>query len=270
MRRVAPRLVQPAAILVLATALLPLPAAAQEMTAARKFGRGFAGLTTFVLEVPGNITQEARSNGALSAATVGLTMGLAKMIARPLVGAYELVTAPFPLPEGFEPMLAPEFPWGYFNSAPGRVYGFTDTYLDAEKAAIEQIPGAVVERRRGALFVQFPGDLLFATGSSQLNGAAQARLRSLAAVLVDHPDTAVQVQGYADATGTAESNVALSARRAEAVQRYLVGRGVPASRVAVAGFGAEAPVASNQTPSGRQANRRVEIEVRASGVAAYR
>lgn len=270
MRRSAFRLAASTALLVLGATLLSGVAGAQEMTAARKFGRGLAGMTTSILEIPGNITQEARTNGALSAATVGLGMGIVKMVMRPIVGAYELVTAPFPAPEGFEPMLAPEFPWSYFDSAPGRVYGFADTYLDVEKAALEEIPGVVVERRRGALSVQFPGDLLFATASSRLNSAAQGRLRDVARVLQDHPETVVEVQGFADVTGRPEANLELAARRAGAVQRYLVGQGVDASRLSVESFGAAAPIATNQTPAGRQANRRVELEIRASGVAAFR
>jgi putative exosortase-associated protein (TIGR04073 family) len=245
-------------------------AGAQEMTSARKVGRGLAGLTTFPLELPGNIVQEGRTNGALSAATAGVAVGLVKMVARPLVGVYELVTAPFELPEGFEPVLEPEFPWSYFDSAPGRVYGFTPIYLDAEKAAVEAIPGAVAVRRRGALAVQFPDDLLFASGSAQLSPRARGRLNDLALVLREHPDTVVEVQGFTDGSGRPDDNLALSERRAEAVRSYLVSRGIDASRVEPAGFGEIGPVASNETPAGRQANRRVEIEIRASGVAAYR
>ena len=125
-------------------------------------------------------------------------------------------------------------------------------------------------RRRGALAVQFPGDLLFATGSTRLNTAAQGRLGDVSRVLKDHPETVVEVLGFSDATGRPEANVQLSAQRASAVQRYLVSQGIDASRVSVTGFGAEAPVATNQTPAGRQANRRVELEIRASGVAAFR
>ena len=166
--------------------------------------------------------------------------------------------------------MAPEFPWSYFNSAPGRVYGFAPTYLDSEKAAIEDIPGAVVVRRRGALAVQFPGDLLFPSESATLSPAAQARLRPLAQVLKDHPDTVVEVQGFTDASGRPELNLALSARRARAVEHYLVSQGIDSTRVASAGFGEAAPVATNQTPGGRLQNRRVEIEIRKSGVAALR
>jgi putative exosortase-associated protein (TIGR04073 family) len=96
-------------------------AQAQEQTAARKFGRGLAGLTLGILELPGNIVEESRANGALSAMTVGVVMGVAKVPARTVIGAYELLSAPFPLPAGFEPLMSPEFSWQYFESGPSSV-----------------------------------------------------------------------------------------------------------------------------------------------------
>ncbi len=259
------------ALLSVALLLLGAPASAEpEMTAARKAGRGLAGLTTFPLELPGNMVQEGRTNGAAAALTAGFAIGIGKMVARPLVGVFELLTAPFPVPTGFEPVLSPEFPWRYFRSEPGRVYGFTPTYLDVEKQAIQQIPGAIVVRRRGALAVQFPAELLFETGSATLRPAARERLRQLADVLRQHPDTLIEVQGYSDALGTPETNLTISDARSDAVRSYLVGQGVDGARISAAGFGDTAPVATNETPAGRQANRRVEIQIRKSGVAAYR
>ncbi|MDJ0850951.1 MAG: exosortase system-associated protein, TIGR04073 family [Myxococcota bacterium] len=271
MRR-SPYLLTHVALVVASVTLAGAPPAGAEpeMTAARKAGRGLAGLTTFPLELPGNVVQEGRTNGYLAGATVGLAMGIGKMVARPLVGVYELLTAPFPIPQGFEPVLSPEFPWRYFSSEPGRVYGFTPTYLDEEKQAIEQIPGAVVVRRRGALALQFPADLLFESGSATLRPAARSRLQQLATVLRDHPDTLVEVLGHTDAVGTADVNLSISDARSDAVRSYLVGQGVNGARISATGYGATAPVATNETPAGRQANRRVEIQIRKSGVAAYR
>ncbi len=115
---------RPARGLALAAVLglgLASPAAAEQMTAARKFGRGLAGLTLGILELPGNVVQESRTNGLASGATIGFAMGLGKIVVRTLTGVWDVVTAPFPLPSDFEPLLQPEFPWGYFDSAPGRV-----------------------------------------------------------------------------------------------------------------------------------------------------
>jgi putative exosortase-associated protein (TIGR04073 family) len=98
----------------LAAALLTAIPVANADTAAHKFGRGLAGMTCGVMELPGNILKETRAQGA-----AGLPMGLAKgvgmIVTRELVGVYEFVTAPFPLPAGFRPILQPEYPWSYFN-----------------------------------------------------------------------------------------------------------------------------------------------------------
>lgn len=97
-------------------AVLALSAsAARADTAVDKLGRGVAGMTTGVLELPGNIKEESERNGAPYGATVGLAKGIGMTIARELVGVYEFVTAPIPVPHGFRPVLEPEFPWDYFN-----------------------------------------------------------------------------------------------------------------------------------------------------------
>ncbi|MBW1683910.1 MAG: exosortase system-associated protein, TIGR04073 family [Deltaproteobacteria bacterium] len=249
---------------------LATAAPAQEMTATRKLGRGLAGMTMGILELPGNMTQEWRNDGPLSGLTVGFVMGIVKVPARTLVGVYELLSCPFPLPAGYEPLLTPEYPWQYFQAEPGEVYGFSDRYLSAELAELRQIPGAEVERTGGAVIVRFPGDLLFSTGSSTLNAEARARLRSVAETITQHPGTRIQIQGFADSTGSEKFNLPLSVARAEAVSRYLVEQGVDANRIDTAGYGATRAIASNDTPEGRRLNRRVEIQIRAGGVAAAR
>jgi putative exosortase-associated protein (TIGR04073 family) len=256
--------------LALSALLLPGTVLAQEYTAARKAGRGVAGMTLGVLEVPGNVVQETRTNGFFSGATVGFAMGVGKLVARELVGVYEFVTAPFAVPENFEPVLQPEFPWGYFESAPGRAYGFSDSYLSEEAYQLNRISGAVVERRAGALVVRFPDDMLFPVGSAQLSNPAQERLQEVARVLRNTPKAQVLVAGYTDSTGAQAYNQELSRKRAEAVRTYLVRQGVGSQRIELVGFGEAAPVASNDTSSGRMSNRRVELELRATGVGAYR
>jgi putative exosortase-associated protein (TIGR04073 family) len=250
--------------------LLPGAAGAQENTAARKAGRGLAGMTLGFLEVPGNVVQETRTNGVFSGVTVGLAVGVGKLVARELVGVYEFVTAPFPVPSDFEPVLQPEFTWDYFESEPGRAYGFSDRYLSEEAYQLDRIPGAVVERRAGALVVRFPGEMLFPVGSSQLSKPAIVRLQEVARVLRNAPTAQIVVAGYTDSTGSPLQNQELSRKRAEAVRTYLVRQGVGSQRIEMTGYGEASPVASNDTSLGRMSNRRVEIEVRASGVGAYR
>jgi putative exosortase-associated protein (TIGR04073 family) len=271
-RRTSVRATARAAIgaLALSSLLLPGAALAQEYTAARKAGRGVAGMTMGVLEVPGNIVQETRTNGIFSGVTVGFAMGLGKLVARELVGVYEFVTAPFAVPENYEPVLQPEFPWQYFESEPGRAYGFSDSYLSEEAYQLNRISGAMIERRAGALVVRFPDDMLFPVGSAQLSKPAQVRLQEVARVLRNTPKAQVLVAGYTDSTGAQAYNQDLSRKRAEAVRTYLVRQGVGSQRIELAGFGEASPVASNDTSTGRMSNRRVELELRATGVGAYR
>jgi putative exosortase-associated protein (TIGR04073 family) len=100
----------------LAAVLLPEDAFAQ--SAPRKAGRGLAAMTCGFLEIPGNVVAETRRRGYGWGFTLGFAQGLGKTVVRELVGVYELLTAPFPLPAGYQPILEPEFPWGYFESSP--------------------------------------------------------------------------------------------------------------------------------------------------------
>src|SRR5213594_2509495 len=97
-----------------ALALLLVPPAGAQ-TAPRKFGRGLAGMTTSVLEVPGNMVAETRARGYGEGIPLGFAKGLGMIIPRVLVGVWEFVSAPFPVPAGYQPILSPEFPWSYFE-----------------------------------------------------------------------------------------------------------------------------------------------------------
>jgi len=71
----------------------------------------------------------------------------------------------------------------------------------------------------------------------------------------------IRVDGYTDATGTAEYNLWLSEKRAESVKKYLSDAGVSAAKIKTAGLGIKNPVGDNKTPEGRQKNRRVEVTI---------
>jgi outer membrane protein OmpA-like peptidoglycan-associated protein len=137
-------------------------------------------------------------------------------------------------------------------------------YLEKQKQEIDQIPDADVQQQGEALMIAFPGDVLFDTGSSALAPGAFARLDQLADTLTRYPDTDVIVKGHTDAEGSEASNQSLSEQRADAVRRYLIGKGVSPSRINAIGFGESMPLVSNATLAGRQQNRRVEIELRPS------
>jgi outer membrane protein OmpA-like peptidoglycan-associated protein len=110
------------------------------------------------------------------------------------------------------------------------------------------------------LIVSMP-DVLFETGKADLSMNARERLAKVAGILVAYPDIRVEIDGYTDSTGTVDLNQRLSENRAESVREYLAHQGVPASALSARGFGQDNPVASNDTVSGRQENRRVELVV---------
>jgi putative exosortase-associated protein (TIGR04073 family) len=244
---------------VLALALLiPGAALGVEYTAGRKAGRGVAAVTTAYLEIPGNTIDEVSERGPWTGVPIGFTRGLVFMVVRIGVGTYEILTAPFEAPKGFEPIMEPEFAWGYFDQ----------NYLGDKQQQIDRIAGAEVTKRRGALVVRFPNQLLFKFDSDELTDDAKARLDELAGVLKESDGSQIQVRGYTDSTGPNSANLALSAKRAEVVKGYLESQGVAPERLESDGFGSVSPVASNSTAVGRYKNRRVEFEVRAGSVAA--
>jgi outer membrane protein OmpA-like peptidoglycan-associated protein len=103
------------------------------------------------------------------------------------------------------------------------------------------------------------GDLLFATGKSDLTGGAAPNLDRLASFLGEYGDRTVLIEGHTDSVGSESMNQSLSLRRADSVRSYLVSRGVASQRLTTAGLGQGSPVASNDTATGRQQNRRVEV-----------
>ncbi len=103
------------------------------------------------------------------------------------------------------------------------------------------------------------GDVLFATGSAELRGSADDNLNRLVDFLNQYPDRRALIEGHTDSVGSAESNQRLSQRRADSVRSYLTRRGVSPDRLSTSGMGEDRPVAGNESASGRQQNRRVEV-----------
>lgn len=107
------------------------PAGAQ--SAGHKFGRGLADITTGVLEVPGNAMVESEKNGPAAGVPIGIAKGLGKTVSRELVGVYEVVSAPFPVPKGYRPAMSPEFPWSYFDRTPPRRHAHSERRSPASR-----------------------------------------------------------------------------------------------------------------------------------------
>ncbi|SEQ41275.1 Outer membrane protein OmpA [Loktanella sp. DSM 29012] len=111
------------------------------------------------------------------------------------------------------------------------------------------------------LTVTLPQDILFATNSIAVSGAAQGDLTALARNLQSYPNSTVNVIGHTDNVGEAAFNFDLSQRRAQAVSSVLINAGVAPSRIRSIGRGEDQPIATNNSPEGRQQNRRVEIVI---------
>jgi choice-of-anchor C domain-containing protein len=127
---------------------------------------------------------------------------------------------------------------------------------------LDQGPLQVTESER-EIQVSLGAEILFDTGESTLRPAARAALEQLAALIRDHPDLPIEIEGHTDSVGTVAYNEKLSRNRAESVKRWLVANGaVPENRMTSKGFGPTMPAASNGTAEGRQRNRRVEVRLR--------
>jgi outer membrane protein OmpA-like peptidoglycan-associated protein len=103
------------------------------------------------------------------------------------------------------------------------------------------------------------GDVLFDTNKSELKSGSASHLAKLAAFLNKYPDRTVIIEGYTDNTGSEDYNLNLSQRRADSVRSYLLNQGINSTRIATSGKGESDPVAGNDSTSGRQQNRRVEV-----------
>jgi peptidoglycan-associated lipoprotein len=101
----------------------------------------------------------------------------------------------------------------------------------------------------------------FATDSATLDRSAQDALTANAAILSDHATVRVEIEGHADERGTVDYNLALGQRRAATVERWLVGQGVPPSRLRVTTMGEERPLVAAGTEVAWAENRRAEFRV---------
>src|SRR6267154_356427 len=104
-------------------------------------------------------------------------------------------------------------------------------------------------------------DVLFDTGKYTLKPAGREKLAKIAGIILAHPGLKLEADGFTDSVGSDEFNKRLSDQRASSVREYFLTQSVPADSVTAIGFGKDRPVASNDTSTGRQLNRRVELIV---------
>jgi outer membrane protein OmpA-like peptidoglycan-associated protein len=123
------------------------------------------------------------------------------------------------------------------------------------------LEGATVERVGEGILITFDSGILFDFDSYALKPATRANLDELSTTLNKYDDTEVLVLGHTDNVGTDEYNEGLSEQRARAVRNYLVTKQVSGPRLSTIGYGETDPIASNETETGREQNRRVEIVI---------
>jgi len=104
-------------------------------------------------------------------------------------------------------------------------------------------------------------DVLFDSGKYTLRPLAREKLAKISGIVLAYPSLRLAVEGNTDSVGTEAFNQQLSEQRAEGVRSFLTQQGVPESSTSATGFGKTQPIASNNTPEGRQQNRRVELIV---------
>ena len=151
---------------------------------------------------------------------------------------------------------------GVIGAALGGAIGST---LDKQAADLRSSIGnsnISVTNNGQYLVVNMPQDVLFATDSATLRPDLTSDIRAVAASLNRYPNSTIEVIGHTDNSGSAAYNQDLSQRRAVSVANVLRDSGVQGGRIASYGRGEDQPVASNLTPQGRAANRRVEIIIR--------
>jgi len=104
-------------------------------------------------------------------------------------------------------------------------------------------------------------DVLFDSGKFTLRPLAREKLAKISGIVLAYPSLNLAVEGNTDSVGTESFNQDLSEKRAEGVRSYLTQQGVPEASTTATGYGKTRPIASNDTPEGRQQNRRVELIV---------
>jgi outer membrane protein OmpA-like peptidoglycan-associated protein len=137
--------------------------------------------------------------------------------------------------------------------------GSVGLYLDKQRQDLEKV--AQVTKTENGLLVQLASDILFDVDSAVLKPEAVDQLTKVGDIIAKYGDDRVRIEGHTDAQGAAAYNEELSLRRADAVRRVLLSRGVQEKQMLVLGLGEARPVADNQSAAGRARNRRVELHI---------
>ncbi len=142
--------------------------------------------------------------------------------------------------------------------------GAVGGYMDHQDAKLRQFlegTGVRVVRTGDQITLVMPSNVTFDTASATLRPDFLEVMHAVSLVLTEYDKTIIEVMGHTDSDGSDAYNLDLSRRRAQAVGNHLAGKGVASMRIVTEGFGEGYPVASNDTPEGKQLNRRVELRL---------
>lgn len=161
----------------------------------------------------------------------------------------------FIVPAGREYRISAEQKGYLFKSDVFEVPELT-VYRRLEKnIALEPIPPIVTVPPKTNLTVLFDFD------KATLRPESKPELERAIRFILQNPGRRFEISAHTDALGTEEYNLDLSERRAAAVRKYLISNGVPEDIIISKGYGEAQPIDDNETPQGRQRNRRVELSV---------
>jgi outer membrane protein OmpA-like peptidoglycan-associated protein len=130
---------------------------------------------------------------------------------------------------------------------------------DLRARLLQQLNTVLATRDSARGLIANMSDVLFKSGSSELLAGARERLAKVSGIVLAYPTLKLSVEGHTDSIGSDDYNQQLSEKRAASVREYLVQQGIASDSIVATGFGKTSPVATNDTPEGRQQNRRVEL-----------
>ena len=124
---------------------------------------------------------------------------------------------------------------------------------------LQQLNSILATRDSARGLIANMSDVLFRSGSYELLPGARERLAKVSGIVLAYPSLHLSVEGHTDSVGSDDYNQQLSEHRAQSVRDYFVQQGIQSATIEARGFGKTEPIATNDTPEGRQQNRRVEL-----------
>nr|WP_276572746.1 OmpA family protein [Nannocystis pusilla] len=129
-----------------------------------------------------------------------------------------------------------------------------NNYQDDDGCA-DEVPRAVTK------FTGVIKGIFFDVDKDSIKKSSKSTLDNAVKVLKDFPSVKVEISGHTDSSGDRDHNVDLSKRRADAVKKYLVDKGIDSARITTRGAGPDEPIADNNTKDGKAKNRRIEFKL---------